>query len=481
MSDRLINATAEAALLGAMLLENRLITETADRVVADDFGDALHGRIFTAMQKFSAKGMRADALTLRPLFQNDGDAQYGAYLDQLVENPAVLAGAMAIADQVRDFSARRKVRDAFRNGLDSLADDLDRTLAEIVAQVETAAAAASIGDEDDLASDVADLVGMVEERDDRICNDPGSVGISCRLVETMDNALGMLEDGTYNILAGRPGMGKTALASSAALGYAMNGNPGLYLNYEMKKEQMGIRVAADMGHAIGYRLTHSQLKKGGLSHHDRRELADIRETVRSLPMKYLTPASTDIRRLWSLVARQKAIWAAAGRELKFVVVDYIGLLTATDSEGRPIDDARKRMNVVSKMLKRMASDLGIVVIALAQLSRAVESRQNKRPMLSDLKESGDLEQDADSVLFVYRDEYYLRQAEPPRGERGQGGVDLHEEWTASLFAARNLIDFIVAKNRHGATGTHTGKWLDDFVAVRSGDFDLFNDSQPSFI
>lgn len=479
MSDRLINATAEAALLGALMIDNKLISEVADRVKVDHFGDALHGRIFNMMMRFEAKGMRADALTLRPLFAHDSDAQGGDYLDQLVEDPAVAAAAPDIADQVADLAARRAMREAFRTGMDSLHEDLDRPIDEIVGQVETAASAAASGQTDDETSDAGDLVGMVEERDDRICNDPGAIGITNFLVETIDEALGPLETQTYNLIAGRPGMGKTALASSAALGYAINGHAGLYLNYEMKKEQIGIRIAADLGYSLGYKLTHANLKKGGLSAQDRRELADIRELARTLPIKYLTPKSKDIRRLWSLVARQKAIWAAAGRQLKFVVVDYIGLLTATDAEGRPIEDTRKCMNVVSKMLKKLATDLDVVVIALAQLSRAVESRQNKRPMLSDLKESGDLEQDADSVLFVYREEYYLRQAEPTRGEK-HGQTDLHEEWTAALFAARNKLEAIVAKNRHGSAGTKHGKFVDDYVAVRSGDHDVFSAQTDMF-
>ena len=479
-ADRLVNLTAEAALLGALMLDNRLIVQIADRVKQDDFGDALHGRIFTAAMKFAAKGMRADAMTLRPLFHHDQDAQYGEYLDQLVESPAVVDAASAIADQVADFSARRHARDVMRSALGALEDDLDRDVGEICSQVENAGWAASQGGEDDLASDVAELVGLVEERDDRICLDAQAAGISNRLIEDIDLGLGLLEPGTYNLVAGRPGMGKTALGLSAGLGYAMNSHAGLFLEYEMTKEQLGLRVAADCGHALGYKLPHASLRKGGLTRDQRLDLADIRKKVATLPIRFLTPKSSDIRRLWSLVSRQKALWAAMGRKLEFVVVDQLTLITATDEAGRQIEDDRKRMSFVSKMLKRLAKDLDVVVIALTQLSRGVESRLSKRPMLSDLKESGSLEEDADTVTLLFREEVYLKQNEPKRGERDKQGHDLHEEWEAEMHAAHAKMDMIFAKNRHGNSTTRTARFLGEFSSVRSSDFDMYSD-QPAML
>lgn len=481
MSDRLINATAEAALLGGLMLDNKLILEVSDRVKPDHFGDPLHGQIFSAMQKFSAKGMLANALTLRPLFLHNQDAQNGAYLDQLVESEAVMIGAASIADQVADLAARRIVRQALMDARTSLEDDLERPVDEITSMVESAGWAAAAGQSsDDEPSDAAEMIGMVEARDDRINNDPGEAGMSNALIDEIDQGLGYLETGTYNILAGRPGMGKSAAAQSMALGYSMNGHPSLYIQLEMKKEQMGIRLASDAGFALGYKLTASALRKGGLSPYDRQDLADIRRKVKTLPLKFITPGNgVDIMRIWSLVARQKAVWKAAGRDLRFVVIDYLGLIGACDSQGRYIDDERKRMNAVSKIVKRMASDLDVCILALAQLSRNVEARQDKRPMLSDLKASGDLEQDADSVTMVYRKEYYLQQAEPARGAK-QGNVDLHEEWEVEIGQSRDKVDFIFAKNRHGRSTSKTARFLSDFVCIRSGDVDPYADQPAMF-
>lgn len=480
MTDRLVNPTAEAALLGGMLLDNKLIVELADRVQPADFGDALHGRIYSAMLRFANKGMRADALTLRPIFATDGDAQYGAYLEQLIESPAVVEAATGIAEQVADLAARRKARVAMQDALDALHNDLDRPVDEICGQVETVGWAAANNARIDTPHDAGEYAAMAEERDDRIAANPGAIGMTNALVADIDRGLGALERGTYNIIAGRPGMGKSVIASSGALGWAINGHAGVYLQCEMKADQMALRVTSDLAHAMGYSLPHTKLKKGGLNREEREDLRAVRERAGLLPLRFICPGPCDIRRVWSLVAQQKAMFKARGRELEFVVVDYLGLIQAVDGEGRQIDDDRKRMNVVSKVSKQLADKLDVCLIAIAQLSRGVEARTSKRPMLADLKESGNLEQDADTVTLLYRDDYYLKQSEPKRGEKDPKGRDLHEDWETEMNLVRGKIDLIFAKNRHGFSSTRTAKFLGEHTAIRSGDFDEFS-STPLLI
>lgn len=473
--DRLINQTAEAALLGAMLIDCQLVTELSDRVLPDDFGDPLHGRIYSAMLRFSAKGMRADAMTLRPVFANDSDAQYGAYLDQLVEAPAVVAAASAIADQVADLAARRKARDAMRDAMTALHDDLDRPVDEICGQVETVGWAAANRTKVDPAYNMGDLAGLVEERDDRINADGGTAGISNALVAEVDKGLGALEPGSYNLFAGRPGMGKSATASSMALGYAINGHAGLYLQLEMTAEQMGLRSTADLAHALGYKLPHQALRKGGLRQVDRQDLRAVRERAGLLPLRMICPGPVDVRRIWSLVAQHRAMFKAQGHTLEFIVIDQLSWLRIHDADGKEISEPFRRMSAVSKEVKRLAKEMDVALIALAQISRGVEGRLSKRPMISDLKESGSLEEDADSVTLLYREEYYLKQTEPKRGEKDPKGRDLHEDWEVEMNLARGKLDLIFAKNRHGQTSTRTAKFLGEFSAVRSGDFDEFSD------
>lgn len=478
--DSLVNATAEAALLGAMMIDVGLVTELSDKVMPEDFGDPLHGRIYNAMLRFSAKGLRADAMTLRPVFAGDSDAQYGAYLDQLVEAPAVVAAAPAIAEQVADLAARRKARDAMRAAMTALHDDLDRPVDEICGQVEAAGWAAAHRSQVDVAYNMGDLAGMVEDRDDRIAADPGSVGLTNALLADIDRGLGALETGTYNILAGRPGMGKSAMASSMALGYAINGHAGIYFQHEMEPEQMGLRSTSDLAHAMGFKLPHANLRKGGLSQRERVDLRAVRERAGLLPLKLICPGPVDIRRIWSLTAQHRAMFKALGRKLEFIVIDQLILIGAHDEEGRYIQDDRKRMNVVSAAVKRLAKEMDVAVIALAHLSRNVEARQSKRPILSDLKESGNLEQDADTVTLLYREEYYLNQTEPKRGEKDPKGRDLYEDWEAEMRIARGKLDLIFAKNRHGRSSTRTSKFIGECSAVRSGDFDEFSDDPLLF-
>jgi replicative DNA helicase len=472
--DRLINQTAEAALLGAMMIDVGLVTELSDKVMPEDFGDDLHGRIYSAMLRFTAKGLRADALTLRPVFAGDADAQYGAYLEQLVEAPAVVVAAPALAEQIADLAARRKARGAMQEAMTALHDDLDRPVDEICGQVEAAGWAAAHRTQVDVAYNLGDLAGLVEDRDDRINDDPGAGGITNALVGDFDKGLGALEPGTYNLLAGRPGMGKSAMASSLALGYAINGHGGLYLQHEMTAEQMGLRATSDLAHAMGYQLPHGTLRKGGLRQNERQDLRAVRERAALLPLKMICPGPVDIRRIWSLAAQHRAIFKAQGRKLEFLIIDQLILIGAHDEDGRYIQDDRKRMNVVSAAIKRLAHDMELSVIALAHLSRGVESRQSKRPILSDLKESGNLEQDADTVTLLYREEYYLQQAEPKRGEKDPKGRDLHEDWENEMNIARGKLDLIFAKNRHGRSSTRTAKFLGEHSSVRSGDFDEYS-------
>ena len=473
-NDALINPTAEAALLGAMMLDVALVTELSDKVLPEDFGDPLHGRIYSAMLRFSAKNLRADAITLRPVFANDSDAQYGAYLDQLTEAPAIVAAAPALADQIADLAARRKAREAMRDAMTALHEDLDRPVDEICGQVESAGWAAAHRTKVDVVYDLGDLVGLVEDRDDRINEDPGAVGMTNALVSDIDKALGPLEAGTYNLFAGRPGMGKSSAAMSLALGYAINGHGGLYLQHEMTAEQMALRATSDMAHAMGCKLPHAALKKGGLRAVDRQDLARVRERIGLLPLRLICPGPIDLRRVWSLAAQHRAMFKAQGRKLDFIVLDQLILIGAHDEEGRYIQDDRKRMNVVSAGIKRLAHEMDVAVLALAHLSRGVEARQSKRPILSDLKESGNLEQDADTVTLLYREEYYLKASEPKRGEKDVKGRDLHEDWEAEMSVARGKLDLIFAKNRHGNSSTRTVKFLGEFSAVRAGDFDEFD-------
>lgn len=457
-------------MLGGLMLDNEKIVGISDRVKPDDFADALNGRIYTAMLRFAAKGMRADALTLRPLFANDSDARFGDYLDDLVASPAVRGAIDALADQVAELSARRAVRDRLTEAMDSIQDDLDVPIDAITGKVESAGWAAASRRPIEITYDPGEMVGLAEDRLYRIDEDSSAAGLRNKLLEEFDDGTGGIEKGTYNIIAGRPGMGKTLFASSLSLGYAIAGHAGHYLNHEMKAEQQAIRLSADIAHAMGFPIKHHDIKKGTLDGQQRAELKKVRQRGGLLPLRFIAPGRINVKRVFSLVSQQKALFAAQGRELDFVIVDYLGLLGADSADGRPLTKGYDRVQAVSLAMKTLANDLDVAVFALAQLSREVERRPNKRPQLSDLKESGDLEQDADSVTLLYREEYYLEAEKPKAGAKLPDKRDAFEEWEKDMFACRGKLDLIFAKNRHGRPATKTVKFLPEYSAVRSGGF-----------
>jgi replicative DNA helicase len=311
---------------------------------------------------------------------------------------------------------------------------------------------------------LSEMIGLTDDRITRIQDEGEIIGMSNRLVPDLDKILGPLETG-YHLLAGRPGMGKTTLAMSAAMGYALNGNPGIYCSAEMTDEQLSMRATTDLAFAHGHKVKHEDLRTGKLTPGERAIVRTMMEKAKLIPIDFVDLRGANIRRVWSEVARRKAYYAAMGKTLKFAVIDSLALYSA-DIDGRTIEDDRKRINFISTFVNTMAHTLDIAVMALNQLSRGVESRPNKRPLLSDLKESGNLEQDADSVTFIYRDEYYLEQSEPKKGDKDAKGADLHEAWEVEMNIARGKADLIGAKNRHGRNKTKTVNFFGAYYAIR---------------
>lgn len=475
--DPLINVPAEAIVLGGMMLDNRLIAEFSDRMKAEDFAEPLHQRIFSAMLRFAAKGAKATAVSMRPVFAMDPDAEGGAYLDQLIDNPAASHGAEDLGGQVIELAARRRGRDAMRSGIETI-ENVDVALGDAIGGVEERMWAAERDDDDSELLSMGDLTRLVRKRQERITSGEQTAGAMNALVTDLDTLLGALERKTYTILAGRPGMGKTTVASSAAIGWAINGNPGLYLGTEMDEEQHGMRVVSDLSYALGRGIEHDIIKSGKLSPGDLHWIDQVAAKAEMLPLRYKKIGACSWRRVYSIVAREKARLKALGKELFFVVVDYMGMLQAESADGKPIEDNYKRMSAVSAGMMRIRDELGVAVFALAQLSRDVDKRDDKRPHNADLKDTGNLEQDADAVLFAYREEYYLENSKPKAAKRGEKLESLLEEWEAEYFASRDKLDLICGKNRHGQRRTKTVKFLGKYYAVRSGshsDMDAMDD------
>lgn len=462
------NVEAEAALLGALLLDNRLVADVGAVMLDSYFFEPMHAHIFRVINKFVAAGKLASPVTLRPIFEHDPTmAEVGGpgYLAQLTGSGASVIGAMSFATQIRELAHMRSVKGSVSRGLAKMEET--GAVDDFFVEVEKAVAEAGNVTRSVPVYTAADMVKMAIDRS-QTSLDSGVPGASCKLIPDLDTLVGKLEPGQMTILAGRPGMGKSTCAMSASLGYTLNGHPCLYALAESSAEMFSLKFTADLLHAAGKAVPFKSLRQGILTRDEFRWLARANEVAAKLPHKFAYTGRTDIKVLESIVAREANRQKAAGRSLEVVFVDYLQLFTA-DGRHRVGDD-RGRINAVSEGLLQIAQKYGAHVVALSQLSRAVEQRPDKRPHLSDLRDSGRLEEDADNVVMVYREEYYLDQAKPTDPKA-------LTEWEEEVGFARGKVELIAAKTRFGANATRRCNFFGDYSAIRGSNFqvDLYND------
>lgn len=463
------NEEAEAALLGALMIDNRLIPAAAEKLTPGDFYATLHERMFGAILRLHAAGKEhINPITLKPIFENDPEIRLVGgvgYLATLTGSAAALVGALSFADQIAELAARRRLAESLEQTIERLQDgSVELDLEELAGQVQQSVGEALERQEPVKPASAADMVDIVIDRAARVQDEGARVGATCRSITDLNKLFGVFEPGTLIIGAGRPGMGKTVLGLSAAWGFAANGHPTEYFHAEMTREQLAMRLTADVSHGMGSPVPHKSIRLGDLSIIQRRDLEQVREKVRQLPFRTTPIPDASVAQLDAKIARSCQRWERQGRKLEVVVVDYLQLLQAHDARGRLIDRDTERVNAVSSALRRITSKYGIVMIALSQLSRAVEARADRRPQMSDLRDSGRLEQDADGVLLLYREEVYLEKDEPKQGTKE------HEAWEIDLAAARGRVDLILGKWRHGMGRTRQAKFFGDFYAIRGGDF-----------
>lgn len=452
------NVEAEAALIGALFNAPDRIEATRDIVTPGDFYTPLHRTIFEAMCAVSEKGGTPSPVTLRPYLADNKDLHdVGglAYLVGLSSSAVSVIGLSDFARQIRDLAQRRALIDAMAemigrasktdadDNISSIMEDADCSLTSILNRELTESAGIK------QVSAAQAFEEMMEE-----FHAPQS-GVTCGDIACLDESLGPIRRHHLTIMAGRPAMGKTSAAMSYAIGAAKRGHGVLFVTLEMNRLELMQRSASAIifdGHrGVPYEL----IRDGRAEGEDLRRLASAGRAFRDLPLNIVDAGSLTIGRLNAIVRRWKRRMAAKGQSLDLVVVDYLQLLHP-DSKTRSNYEA---VSEVSRGLKTIAKTHDIGVMALAQLSRSVESRDDKRPMLSDLRDSGQIEQDADAVVFLYREEYYLRLAEPKDQSK-------RPEWEAALDMVKKQINFIIAKRRNGTTGTAIGEFHGAFQAVR---------------
>lgn len=445
----LFNVEAEAELLGALMAGHAGVDAIADVLKPEDFYEPTHARIFEVVCHQGVAGKPVSPIAVKGFMDGDeGLERLGgpAYLARLTGQAFGIA-ATQNAKMLKELALRRRMAAGLSMAVTDCAD-LTLTTAEIVATADEA-----------ISMQAGELVNQLSGSE---CFDElfatyaeGNSGVTCGCIPSVDDLLGPMKPKQLIILAARPGMGKTAMALSYTLGAAQNGYGVLYVSLEMSAGELAGRMGADLcfgrsSPAVPY----GHIVKGNLSRPQMDELAKAAHFMKQLPIEVIDVGSLNVGRLAMLIRRHARRMEANGQRLDLVVVDYLQLLSA-DSKGRSNYEA---VSEISRALKAMAKDNGVAIMALAQLSREVEKRPDKRPQLSDLRDSGQIEQDADAVLFLVRQEYYLRNtpAEP-------GG---EADWQRAMDQVQGKIEFVLAKRRNGETGQAVGQFHGIYQAVR---------------
>ncbi len=456
------NIEAEAALLGALMIDNRLVEDVQLRLKAHHFFEPLHGRIYDAILRMTDRNMIANPVTLRPLFDADEAIQQvggPAYLAQLNGTGAEVISAPGLATKVYDLELLRALVGVGRHMVDGALDTSEDVAP--LAQIERAESelyrVAEEGGSEGKVKSFGEATRLALEQAERALNSGGHLSGVTTGLDGINGKIGGLHASDLTILAGRPGMGKTSLATNMAFAAAQRfvrdaedgidptksaGAAVAFFSLEMSADQLATRILAEQSN-----ISSENLRMGKISQQEFARLARAAAELTSLPL-YIddTPGLT----IASLRARARRLKRQKG--VGMVVVDYLQLLQGS---GRSSNDNRvQEISEISRGLKQLAKELDLPVLALSQLSRAVEQREDKRPQLSDLRESGSIEQDADIVLFVYREDYYVASHEPKRPIDGDDAkiFEAHEQWQRDMERVYGMAELIVAKQRHGATG-----------------------------
>ena len=449
------NIEAEAALLGALMIDNRLVEDVQLKLRSEHFFEPLHGRIYDAILRMTDKNMVANPVTLKPMFDADETMKEvggAAYLAQLTGSGAAIIGARDFAQQIYDLALLRSLvgvgRDMVEGALDTSEDvapleQIERAETELYRVAEQ-------GGGEGKAKSFGEATRLAVEMAQKALNSGGHLSGVTTGLDSLNAKIGGMHKSDLMILAGRPGMGKTSLATNIAFAAAQRfvrgqedgidpaksvGAPTAFFSLEMSADQLATRILAEQSG-----ISSENLRMGKISQQEFRGLARAAAELENLPL-YIddTPGLTiaALRTRARRLKRQKGVG--------FVVVDYLQLLQGT-GRGSAGDNRVQEISEISRGLKQLAKELDCPVLALSQLSRAVEQREDKRPQLSDLRESGSIEQDADMVWFVFRGDYYLAAKQP---------ADDHPDfaaWQEEMQRIYGLAEVIVAKQRHGATG-----------------------------
>jgi replicative DNA helicase len=436
------NIEAEQSVLGSILISNEIFDEINTIISNNNFYDPMHQKIFGAIENLIYKGMLANPITLKNYFENEKDEiNIPEYLVKITKFSTSSRQAIEYSKIIYDMFVRRELIKISENTIYSVKlNDINVSGQNIIENSEKSlfdlAEKGSVGSS--LIKFDEAMKFTIEMATNAYKNEEGIVGVPTGLRD-LDDRLGGLHKSDLLIIAGRPSMGKTALATNIAFNAAKNIQENnkkssvAFFSLEMSSEQLSTRILAEQS-----RIKSNDIRRGRISDEQFDKFIETSKDISELPLFIdETPAIT----IAALSNRSRKIKRLHGLDL--IVVDYIQLMRASfnNKDGRV-----QEISEITQGLKAIAKELAIPVIALSQLSRQVEQRDNHKPQLSDLRESGSIEQDADVVMFVYREAYYLERKEP------RPATVEHAEWQAKMNEVSNLAEIIIGKQRHGPTG-----------------------------
>ncbi len=449
------NIEAEQALLGAILVNNEALYRVSDFLDPTHFFEPIHRHIYDISRTLIRTGKLASPVTLKTFLPADLDIAglgLAQYLARLAAEATTIINAVDYGRTIYDLATRRELiqigEDMVNVAFDAPVDfsprdqieDAERRLYDLA---ETGRYGGGFQKFETALTTAVDMAARAYQREGKLS------GLATGLTD-LDSKMGGLQASDLIIVAGRPGMGKTALATNIAYnvarawrgevradGHIETANGGIvgFFSLEMSAEQLATRIIAEQ---TG--IPSSTIRRGGIHEHDFEKIKDVAVELQHLPFFIDETGGLTVAQL---AARARRLKRQKGLDL--LVIDYIQLLQG--STRRALEGRVQEVTEITTSLKALAKELNVPVLALSQLSRQVENRDDKRPQLSDLRESGSIEQDADVVIFVFREEYYLSNKEP------RPGTDEYTKWQVDMANVHGKAEIIIGKQRHGPTGT----------------------------
>ncbi len=450
------NIEAEQAVIGSILVTNEIFDEVNTTVSSINFYDPMHQKIFDAIENMIYKGMLANPITLKNYFENEKDElNVPEYLVKITKFSTSVRQAIEYSKIIYDMYVRRElikisekiIDDAKENDLESNGQNIIENSEKLLYDLaEKGSFSSSLIKFDDAMKQTIEMASAAYK------NEGGIVGVPTGLRD-LDDRLGGLHQSDLIIIAGRPSMGKTSLATNIAFNAAQNiqenGSKSsiAFFSLEMSSEQLSTRIISEQA-----RIGSNDIRRGRISDEQFDQFLETSKNISELPLFIDETPAISIAAMSNRARRIKRLHG-----LDLIVVDYIQLMKGSfnNKDGRV-----QEISQITQGLKAIAKELGVPVLALSQLSRQVEQRDDHKPQLSDLRESGSIEQDADVVMFVYREGYYLQRKEPR-----EATVE-HAEWQAKMNEVAHLAEIIIGKQRHGPIGKVTLEFEERFTKFK---------------